>query len=212
MYLTGVRSMTAASESTIAGPTRPWFGLPFLEEFREDPLGVIASLRRDYGRVVRMRILNETIYFVFAPELVRQLIVDHSGDLISQEHQRTVFRRSHGESVLTTEGDAWKRQRRVLTPAFFSPVGRPHRRFDEFCGFRCLDISSPGVRDRGHADRRRGAQHSHHDGCHLAGSVLGAFASDRVHGAFRCGPYRLSADDARNVLATFCRELVALPR
>ncbi|MBI1890515.1 MAG: cytochrome P450 [Burkholderiales bacterium] len=100
------------------GPIAFWFGFPILGELLKDALGTVQRFHEQYGDVVYFQIANETFYYLFSPELIREALLDHADDFI--RHQRTidVFTQVYGANVLTTEGDAWKRQRRILMPGF----------------------------------------------------------------------------------------------
>lgn len=100
------------------GPDAPWFGLPLLGEMKNDALGTALRMREQYGDVVHFRMANQPYYYFFSPELIRELLVDHADDLIRHERAIEVFSLVYGDNVLTTEGDTWKRQRRILMPGF----------------------------------------------------------------------------------------------
>lgn len=100
------------------GPEAPWLGLPLLGEMKNDALGTAQRMREQYGDVVHFRMANQPYYYFFSPELIRELLVDHADDLIRHERAIEVFSLVYGDNVLTTEGDTWKRQRRILMPGF----------------------------------------------------------------------------------------------
>jgi cytochrome P450 len=85
---------------------------------RRDYLGFATGLQRAHGDLVGMRILNERTIDIFHPDLVRQALVEQSDALIRWERGIEVFTDAFGQSVLTTEGATWQRQRRMLMPAF----------------------------------------------------------------------------------------------
>lgn len=99
-----------------AHPTR-WWGLPVLAAMRRDYLAVIDA-QRPLGDLVAQRILGERGVDVFAPELVRAVMVDHADALVRWARGPEVFAELMGQSVLVTEGETWQRQRRMLMPAF----------------------------------------------------------------------------------------------
>ncbi|MBK8766751.1 MAG: cytochrome P450 [Burkholderiaceae bacterium] len=100
------------------GPPSAWWGLPLLRAMRRDYLGFVAQLQRDHGELSFMRLGRERVYDVFAPELVRAVLVDHADRLIRWERGIEVFEQVFGQSVLVTEGETWKRQRRMLQAGF----------------------------------------------------------------------------------------------
>ncbi|QAU33442.1 cytochrome P450 [Janthinobacterium sp. 17J80-10] len=100
------------------GPSAPWLGLPLLGEMKNDLLGTAQRMREQYGDVVHFRMASQPYYYFFSPELIRELLVEHADDLIRHERAIEVFSLVYGDNVLTTEGDTWKRQRRILMPGF----------------------------------------------------------------------------------------------
>lgn len=87
-------------------------------ELKKDMLGTIQRLHAQYGDVVRVQIAHETFYYIFSPELIREALVDHAGDFKSDQRVMDIFTAIYGANVMTTDGDTWKRQRRILMPGF----------------------------------------------------------------------------------------------
>ncbi len=87
-----------------------------LHYFR-DPLGFLERTARDGGDFVEMRFLHQRAWLVSDPAVIDQVLVKLPGSF-----QKDVFLRElkHmlGEGLLTSEGDFWKRQRRLIQPAF----------------------------------------------------------------------------------------------
>lgn len=100
------------------GPDAPWFGLPLLRDMQQDALGAGLKLREAHGDAVHFRMVNQSYYYFFAPELVRAVLVEHADDFIRHERAIEVFSQFYGDNVLTTEGERWRRQRRILLPGF----------------------------------------------------------------------------------------------
>ena len=100
------------------GPKTPWFGLPLLREMRRDYLGFMQRTHEAHGDIAYMRHGPEHAYDLFSPELMREALVDNAEHFIRWERGIEVFAEAFGQSVLVTEGDTWKRQRRMLTPVF----------------------------------------------------------------------------------------------
>jgi cytochrome P450 len=109
---------TAHTKNTPPGPPTPWFGLPIVGEMQKDMLGAVQKLHEKYGDIVRLKIAHETFYYVFSPELIREVLVEHAEDFRSHERVMDVFTMIYGANVMTTDGGTWKRQRRILAPGF----------------------------------------------------------------------------------------------
>jgi cytochrome P450 len=100
------------------GPQTGWFGLPMLRAMQKDALAAGQKLREDYGDAVYFRMANQPYYYFFSPDLIREVIVERADDFIRHERPIEVFAQVYGDNVLTTEGERWKRQRRILMPGF----------------------------------------------------------------------------------------------
>lgn len=98
---------------------RQWpLGLPVLQAVHRDPLGFAEHLHAQHGDVAALKVLSTRIYYLFRPETVRQVLVDHQDDFVKDERARDIMQSVHGANVITTEGAVWERQRRILAPAF----------------------------------------------------------------------------------------------
>ncbi len=109
--------VTRTLAMSVSGPPRRWWGLPQLHAMRMDYLGFVQQ-QREHGDLARMQILNEDVWDLMSPELVREALVTHADSLVRWERGIDVFGQLFGQSVLVTEGDIWQRQRRMLMPAF----------------------------------------------------------------------------------------------
>lgn len=89
-----------------------------MPEFNRDTLGFIERCR-DYGDVVRMRFFYLTVHFLYHPADIEYVLVTNAKNFIKSRSLRTpFFRRLVGNGLLTSEGEVWKRQRRLAQPAF----------------------------------------------------------------------------------------------
>src|SRR5438874_883166 len=95
-------------------------GIPIIGntlQFTRDPLGFPLQCVRDYGELVFLRISGMNTYLLTDPN-------DIEGVLVKEHHLYTIDRLSRGlsdalgNSLLVSEGALWKRQRRLLQPAF----------------------------------------------------------------------------------------------
>jgi cytochrome P450 len=92
--------------------------LGVMSEFSRDTFGFIERCR-DYGDVVRMRFLYMTAYFLYHPNDIEYVVATNAKNFIKSRNQRSpLFQRLVGNGLLTSEGDVWKRQRRLAQPAF----------------------------------------------------------------------------------------------
>ena len=92
--------------------------LGVMPEFNRDALAFIEQ-SRDYGDVVRMRFFYLTVYFLYNPDHIEYVLSTNAKNFIKSRSLRTpFFRRLVGNGLLTSEGEEWKRQRRLAQPAF----------------------------------------------------------------------------------------------
>jgi cytochrome P450 len=121
--------MTAPFARTriVPGPRSNVFGFDLLHQAKNDFLAHISGLHQQFGDVVESRVGHERIFDVHHPELIRELLVDNADALIRWERGTEVFASIHGQSVIVTEGERWKRQRRILQPGFSS------KRMEGYC-------------------------------------------------------------------------------
>jgi len=92
--------------------------LGVMSEFNRDTLGFIERMR-DHGDVVRMRFFYLTAYFLYNPDDIEYVLSTNARNFIKARSLRTpFFKRLVGNGLLTSEGEEWKRQRRLAQPAF----------------------------------------------------------------------------------------------
>ena len=101
-------------------PPRPpggrWF-TGHLGEFSRDRLGFMVRCARDYGDMTAVRIGPHSVYFANHPDYVEEVLVDKSRHFIKHFALR-LNPEILGKGLLTSEGDFWLRQRRLIQPAF----------------------------------------------------------------------------------------------
>ena len=96
------------------------FGLQFAQEIKKNPLGAARRLQAEHGDLVVISVLGTTICYCFRPEIAREILLNQHDVFVKDSRQLTIFQSVQGKNVITTEGTAWERQRRILTPAFSS--------------------------------------------------------------------------------------------
>ncbi len=86
-----------------------------LAELRRDSLGLYARCARDYGDFVSLRFGLKTVYLVNHPDLVEQVLQSRN---FVKHYALKMNRLLLGDGLLTSDGDFWLRQRRLVQPAF----------------------------------------------------------------------------------------------
>jgi len=98
------------------GP-RGHFLIGSLPEIRRDVLGFLSGCAREYGDVVRYRIPNTAAYLINHPDLIENILVQGYRNFVKGRIYRAT-RQVLGNGLLTSDGDAWQRQRLLVQPAF----------------------------------------------------------------------------------------------
>jgi cytochrome P450 len=87
-----------------------------VSEFRKDAIGFLTRAVRDHGDFVKLDLVR-TVYLLNHPNYVQHVLHDrHVNYRKSFVYDR--MRPLVGNGLLTSEGDFWKRQRRLAQPAF----------------------------------------------------------------------------------------------
>lgn len=87
--------------------------------FRRDPLGCVASLFRDYGGFVTIPgPMYVSSFLLNDPDLIRPVLVEQADKFEKPSIFKKVFRSAFGNGLFFSEGEFWKRQRRLIQPAF----------------------------------------------------------------------------------------------
>jgi cytochrome P450 len=95
------------------------FLLGVMPEFNRDSLAFIEKLARDYGDIVSTRFFYVPAYFIYHPDYIEEVLATKSRYFIKPLSLRTpFFHRLIGNGLLTSEGEFWRRQRRLAQPAF----------------------------------------------------------------------------------------------
>ena len=90
-----------------------------MREFNRDSLGFIERCARDHGDVVWMRFLYVPALFLYHPNDIEYVLSTNSKNFIKSMSLRSnFFQRLVGNGLVTSQGEEWKRQRRLSQPAF----------------------------------------------------------------------------------------------
>ena len=117
------------SNTTVRGfpPGPPDIGHGTIEQyltyrrFLEDPLTRVTQWMAEYGDVIHYKSGDRHQYFLANPDMIREVLVRQSDIFIKggdYTNVKTGLARFMGEGLVTSNGDFWRRQRRLVQPAF----------------------------------------------------------------------------------------------
>lgn len=90
-----------------------------MKEFNRDSLGFIERVQREYGDIVWSRFLYVPALFLYHPNEIEYVLATNAKNFVKAMTLRSnFFQRLVGNGLLTSEGEVWKRQRRLTSPAF----------------------------------------------------------------------------------------------
>ncbi len=111
-----------------AGPKGGLLGLALAMQLRDRPLEFISSIGRQYGDIAYMRMGPLRVFMVNSPQLVRELLVTRHKSFRRPPWLVRPLAKIDGQGLVLSEGELWRRQRRLLQPAFSA------RRFAGYAG------------------------------------------------------------------------------
>ncbi len=88
-----------------------------LAEFRADTLGFLKGLSQ-YGDVTQFKFGPFSAYYVSHPDYLHQVLVSDAPKMVKSSVTKTALKRVLGEGLFVSDGEFWKRQRKLVQPAF----------------------------------------------------------------------------------------------
>lgn len=85
--------------------------------FRTDRMRFLRSAAAT-GPVARMRFLHRRAVAVSSPQTAHEVLVEHAASFEKSPGLRLVLRDLAGDGLFTSEGELWRRQRRLMSPLF----------------------------------------------------------------------------------------------
>jgi cytochrome P450 len=96
-------------------------GLPLLGltlAIRQDALATLRSVAREYGDIVRLPVAFQERIFLNHPDFIEQVLVIQQGKFHKSDLTKKIVGVLLGQGLLVSEGEFWRRQRRLAQPAF----------------------------------------------------------------------------------------------
>jgi cytochrome P450 len=88
-----------------------------MPEFARDPIKFITRLQQEYGDVAAFSLLGNKSVLVSHPEDIERVLLE-TGKRYSKFNPTYAMRTILGNGLVTSQGDFWKRQRKLAAPAF----------------------------------------------------------------------------------------------
>ncbi|MBK6464739.1 MAG: cytochrome P450 [Myxococcales bacterium] len=83
----------------------------------EGTLGFLRRLTDEYGDVVQLKIFGRDYFLVNHPEDIEDVLVKQSA-VMGRDEYVVVLERALGQGLLTSSGELWRRQRKLMAQAF----------------------------------------------------------------------------------------------
>ncbi|APR79856.1 cytochrome P450 [Minicystis rosea] len=93
------------------------YGVRNIIGFARDQLVLLRDLADRYGDVVEMKVLGRPFFLISHPDDIEAVLVKHARIMLRDEYA-VVLERVLGKGLLTSDGDLWKRQRKLMSQAF----------------------------------------------------------------------------------------------
>ena len=105
-----------------AAASRPLSSLPSVSLLpgilRASPFAFLSQIARDHGDFVRLKIGPKSVYLVSDPALFQHVLRDEVKIYRKSQFLYNAAKPMVGEGLLTSEGETWLRQRRMIQPYF----------------------------------------------------------------------------------------------
>ncbi len=144
--------MTTATRKPPSPPGFFLFGNMF--QIMRQPLDFAKDFAQEHGDVVRVRLGPLVFYLVSHPEAIEQILRrDHR--LFIKDKGTRMLSAVLGEGLLTSEGDTWRRQRRLAQPSFQGDQLQKYAAGMTAAAHHILEDWQPGQTRDIHADMTR---------------------------------------------------------
>src|SRR5436190_23990850 len=86
---------------------------------RRDPVHWITQWAREYGEIFRVKSPFGHATIITSPELARHVLADRYSHYQQKSQPYAVLRILMGNGLVTSEGEFWRGQRKLVQPAFY---------------------------------------------------------------------------------------------
>src|SRR5512142_501822 len=89
-----------------------------LRQLIREPLNFFHTITEQCGDIVCYRPAPDPAVLINHPDFVRHVILDNNRNYSKATYSNMIFNKVIGEGLLTSEGETWRKQRRMMQPAF----------------------------------------------------------------------------------------------
>jgi cytochrome P450 len=93
------------------------FGIRNIYKFTRNSLDVLTELRERYGDFAEMKVLGKPYFLISHPDDIETCIVKNA-QIMGRDEYVEILQRTLGMGLLTSDGELWKRQRKLMAQAF----------------------------------------------------------------------------------------------
>jgi cytochrome P450 len=96
------------------------FLLGNLRQMKANPFQALCDWQRDYGDLASFRLATRHFYLISHPKLVEQALIKQSDIFVKMYNPKkpTGLALVLGQGLVTSQGELWQRQRRLMQPVF----------------------------------------------------------------------------------------------
>lgn len=116
-----------------------------LRAFDDDRMDTMRALSRMSAPLVRARFLHREVYVTNSAETTHELLVERARSFEKSPGIRILLRDLAGEGLFTSEGELWRRQRRLMAPLFHADKLDAYTQAMRFEAHRALDRVPDGA-------------------------------------------------------------------
>ena len=98
-------------------PTAPLGVIRFLRMIRDNEISIFSAATFT-NKITEANILFQRFVVLNDPDFIKHVLVDNHANYSKGRLNRQILSPVLGEGLLTSEGDFWRRQRRIAAPAF----------------------------------------------------------------------------------------------
>lgn len=91
-----------------------------LRQFQQSPPRYLLQIAYQYGDIVYLRLAMYHCYLVTEPTAIHEVLVTQQDKFQKGRFDKAILSKFLGNGILLSEGDFWRRQRRLSQPAFHS--------------------------------------------------------------------------------------------